>query len=496
MCWGLLRHTFFLPVTPTLTFGLAGVGGGLWLLVLLTDPVLASNVAAGLGDQREMAVPTWLFLLTGGAAIGASGLLAAFVTDRTFIQSLHEWAVPISVSFFDSSLGPTPTRTQRTLETLAAVGGVLTLFGVLAVAFFGPPLPTTNLAILLTFVGLRALLPMIAVTLGNPWPALNPFRTLSVALLPTQSPSLEYPDRLGRWPAVAALATLVSLELLLPLSSDPRVLGQAIILYGALTVAGAVLFSPAVWFDRVDPLAVIFRFYGAVGPIQFVETPNADLKLQPKLVLPGSGLRAERVLRDASDLTFVLLLVWELTVSGFIVTPPGAWLLETMVAYGFGPTVSYLLVFVGGFGILSGLYWAGAALARPTAPTYLSTAFLARRFGAPLLAIAGGYHVAHYFGFALNLSPAFLAALANPLAPPVNPTTLAIPDWIGAVEIGAVVVGHLLAIWVAHAIAFDTFPGRLQAIRSQYPFVALMIGLTVLSLWLLSLPTSPPPFLD
>ncbi len=496
MCWG-LRRMFLSAVTSRLTFGLTGGGGGMVLLVLLTDPVLASNIAAGLGEQREMAVPTWLFLLTGGAAIGASGLLAAFVTDRTLLQSLHEWAIPLPFSLFHPSLEPTPTR--RTLETLAAVGGVLTLFGTLIVAFVGPQLPTTNLAILLTFVGLRALLPMIAVTLGNPWPALNPFRTLSTAIisvLPNSGPFLEYPDRLARWPAVAALATLVSLELFLPLSSDPRVLGQAILWYGALTVAGAVLFSPAVWFDRVDPLAVVFRFYGAVAPIQFIESLKSDLKLKPKLVLPGSALREEHVLRDASDLAFVLLLVWELTVSGFIVTPPGAWLLETMVADGLGPVVSYLLVFVGGFGVLSGLYWAGAALARTTAPTYLSTAFLARRFGPPLLAIAGGYHVAHYLGFVLNLSPAFLDALANPLAPPVNPTTLAIPDWIGAVEIGAVVAGHLLAIWVAHAIAFDTFPGRLQAIRSQYPFVALMIGLTVLSLWLLSLPTSPPPFLD
>ena len=74
---------------------------------------------------------------------------------------------------------------------------------------------------------------------------------------------------------------------------------------------------------------------------------------------------------------------------------------------------------------------------------------------------------------------------------PANPVVLVPPSWFGGLNVAFVLVGHLLAIWVAHAIPFDLFPGRLRAIRSEYPFVAVMISYTVISLWLISLPSVP-----
>ncbi|MFT4890697.1 MAG: hypothetical protein ACI9YT_001615, partial [Halobacteriales archaeon] len=62
-------------------------------------------------------------------------------------------------------------------------------------------------------------------------------------------------------------------------------------------------------------------------------------------------------------------------------------------------------------------------------------------------------------------------------------------------ELTFVLVGHVLAICVAHAVAFDLFPDRLQAIRSQYPFIAVMIAYTTLSLWIVAEPTLSPPYL-
>jgi hypothetical protein len=57
-----------------------------------------------------------------------------------------------------------------------------------------------------------------------------------------------------------------------------------------------------------------------------------------------------------------------------------------------------------------------------------------------------------------------------------------------------VLLGHLLAVWVAHASAYDVFPGRLQAVRSQYPFVVVMVLYTMTSLWIVSAPSATPPF--
>ena len=57
----------------------------------VVDVVAASNAAVGLssGARESVSVPRWLYLLTGGAVVGASGLLASVVTDRTFIRAIH-----------------------------------------------------------------------------------------------------------------------------------------------------------------------------------------------------------------------------------------------------------------------------------------------------------------------------------------------------------------------------------------------------------------------
>ncbi|MFC6726217.1 hypothetical protein ACFQE1_17980, partial [Halobium palmae] len=68
--------------------------------------------------------------------------------------------------------------------------------------------------------------------------------------------------------------------------------------------------------------------------------------------------------------------------------------------------------------------------------------------------------------------------------------------WFGGVELAAVLVGHLVAVWVAHATAFDVFPSRMQAVRSQYGVTLVMVLYTMTSLWIVSQPYAAPPFLE
>jgi hypothetical protein len=86
--------------------------------------------------------------------------------------------------------------------------------------------------------------------------------------------------------------------------------------------------------------------------------------------------------------------------------------------------------------------------------------------------------------------------LLSPVDPLQNPPILAgLPGWFGGLELAFVLLGHLLAIWVAHATAYELFPGRLQAIRSQYPFVLVMVAYTMISLWIVSQPAIEVPYL-
>jgi hypothetical protein len=52
-----------------------------------------------------------------------------------------------------------------------------------------------------------------------------------------------------------------------------------------------------------------------------------------------------------------------------------------------------------------------------------------------------------------------------------------------------------LAIWVAHSVAYERFPSKLQAIRSQYSLTLVMIAYTMVSLWIVTQPFAAPPYL-
>lgn len=159
------------------------------LLSLLADPAAASNAAVGLAgaSQDNLAVPRWLYLATGGATVGASALLASFVTDRRFIERVHLWQT-----------GPDAGVSDGLLRALRVAGGVLGL-AVLALAvslgYTGPQVPTVNFAVIVVFAGLRAGYTMLSYLVADTWRALNPWRTL-VSAVPNGFVS--YPERLDR----------------------------------------------------------------------------------------------------------------------------------------------------------------------------------------------------------------------------------------------------------------------------------------------------------
>ncbi|MCD2203721.1 hypothetical protein LPA46_10215 [Halobacterium sp. KA-6] len=359
--------------------------------------------------------------------------------------------------------------------------------------YTGPQLPAASLTVLVTFVGVRGGLPVIAYLIGNPWSAINPWRALTT-FLPIRF--IEYPDSFARWPAVVGVLALVWAEVIFPVSTVPRVLATAILGYSLYTVTGAIVFGSDAWFEHADPLAVLFRFYGAVAPIQ-VRDGSFEVSL------PGNDLADSDIVTDESDVAFIIALVWELTYSGFITTTAGAQTITTVVESPLGevlPTVpvavlAYTILFVTGYVVFLAAYWYAGTAARRLTNTYVTGRSIAIRFAPPLLAIAAGYHLAHYAGLVVSLSPALTMAAVSPLTPPANPLVLAPPGWFTGLSIGFVLVGHLLAIWEAHASAYDLFPSRLVAIRSQYPFILVMIGYTIISLWILSLPGATPPYL-
>jgi hypothetical protein len=454
------------------------VAAGIVGWTLLTGTATAHGGSLAAGGRESLTIPTWLFLSTGGAAVGASFLLASFVTDRAFIERIHAWGTPLD----DSNVG-VPVLLGR----LVGLAGYV---AVLAIGFLAPTLglttPQTNLAILLVWVGWWAGLAMSTYLIGNTWRVLNPLSTIALAL-----PSLDrdYPARLGAWPSVVGLLALVWLEVVSPLADDSQLLATAVLGYSVVTLAGAVVYGRESWFDEADPVERVFRYYGRVAPIG----RGADGRL--RLRLPGMDLSTPRLVDGRDEVAFVVALLWATTYDGLVTTPAFRDLTTPLVDGGLPPHVLYPVVLAAGFTLFYSVYLLAVRLSRQVAETYLTADELAERFAPPLLAIAAGYHLAHYLGYFLVLAPALGLTILSPLSNPGAVPVYDPPGWFGGVGIAAVIVGHLVAIWVAHAAAYDLFPARLQAIRSQYPFIAVMVFYTMTSLWVVSRPEVPLPHL-
>lgn len=116
---------------------------------------------------------------------------------------------------------------------------------------------------------------------------------------------------------------------------------------------------------------------------------------------------------------------------------------------------------------------------------------MAGRYSVTLLPIAGGYLVAHYLTLVLQglvWLPSLIVDPLMSLAPQL--------DWIpiGLVwylSVAAIVGGHIAGIGLAHRPALRDAPSRVT--WAGLPMVALMIGYTVLSLWIIAAPIVVEP---
>jgi hypothetical protein len=120
---------------------------------------------------------------------------------------------------------------------------------------------------------------------------------------------------------------------------------------------------------------------------------------------------------------------------------------------------------------------------------------LSAEFVLSLVPIAFAYTVAHYFSLFVIYTQFMVPLLSDPLgrgwdlfgtAEFTPNVTLLSPEVVWYVQVGALVVGHVAGLAIAHDRAVALFPRREDALRSQYPMLALMVLFTVGGLWLLS----------
>ncbi len=319
-------------------------------------------------------------------------------------------------------------------------------------------------------------------------------------------PPLRYPTALGCWPAVVLFLAFAWLELVSDLGERPRALGTMVIAYGAVTLAAAVAFGAATWFQRGDAFTLVFRVLGRFAPIAIHASSGRRLALRT----PGQGLLVTEPV-SLSMTALVTTLLATVSFDGFVETSAWTavleWITESEILR------EPLLALQGaGVDLLKLVKSAGLVLAVALfVAVYLLFAWMVDRcsgdvrglrvssgsFVLTLVPIAIGYHLAHYLSYLLIAGQLAIPLASDPLdlgwdlfGTGNHPIDIAIVDarFVWYTSVTTIVAGHVIAVWLAHSMALRLYGERLKAVRSQGPVLVLMVGYTMTSLWILSQP--------
>ena len=435
--------------------------------------------AHGIGGVQDLPVPLWLFYYGGAVVLVVSFIALAVLWTKPKLEGEH-----------GRPLGDGLQRALVSPATRLVLGlvGVALFAVVLAAALVGDTSPATNIAPTFVYVVFWLGVPVLVVLLGNVWTWLNPWRALAGAAAwvttrlgtPWQPPAT-YPERLGRWPGAALPFAFVALELAYTDPANPRVVALAIWVYSVVTWLGAATFGRDVWFARGDGFSVYFDLLARMS----VFARRGDEIVVRR---PLAGL----ALRDAVPGTLAVLAVMlgSVAFDGFSRTSfwqDRVYLRDEWQVIGLN-----LLGLVAGTALVALVYLFAVRGAEVVVRDGRS---LRDAFLGSLVPIAFAYAVAHYFSLFVLQGQFAIPLASDPFGrgwdvfgtadflPNLRALT---PNTTWYVQVGALVVGHVLGLLLAHDRAVALIGSARVATRTQFPMLALMVLYTVGGLWILS----------
>jgi len=120
-------------------------------------------------------------------------------------------------------------------------------------------------------------------------------------------------------------------------------------------------------------------------------------------------------------------------------------------------------------------------------------------FALTLVPIALVYNAAHNYSYVTYNAQSLIPLLADPLGKGWHllPTAGYVPSLalnaastVWYMQIVLIVLGHVIAVYLAHLRAGEQFRTAQKALLSQYPMLILMVLYTMTSLWILAQPTT------
>jgi hypothetical protein len=455
-------------------------------------------LAHALVARKDLPIPAWLF------AWGASIVLIV-----SFFALSAAWREP---RFEDERWRPLGAGLSRALlgpiaQALCGAAGVFLLGVSVYAGIHGTEAPDRNFAITFLFVTAWLGFPLFSVIFGNVFKLFNPWRAVGRVvgggfklLAGQRAARLPYPERLGRWPAAIGLMAFVWLEIVYGTSGgvtvglEPHAAGVAALVYSAYTMAMMALFGVEEWCERGEVFSVYFGMFSRLGCFG----------------VSGGRLGRRRPLSAATKWAVVpgsaAVVIASIATTSFDGAQEGAfknaiertfhWFADRGIALATAlhitDTIFMALTFLG----VGAVYLIGVR-GMSTVPGAPSLAKLRSGFAHTLIPIAFAYLVAHYFSlFVFQEQAQFTYLLSDPLGTATTDLfgtasggidfRVISSNAIWYVQVGALVVGHVIGLTLAHDRATAYWGDYREAARSQYWMLAVMVAFTCFGLYLLS----------
>lgn len=450
------------------------------VMSLKAGPVQAHAAEQGF----VLLLPTDVYIGAGVACVALTVLLLALLPGSVLAAAFR----PIPLLRF-------PARPRVRLVT--SMSAFCVLFALIWAGLNGPRDPLTNPLPLFVWTVFWVGLVAVQGLFGNLWAWIDPWSgpVAATRRLLGVRPVLRLPSRLGHSGAILTFLAFVAILLADPAPSDPARLAGYVLGYWFFTYMVLLTFGPR-WMYRGEGFSVLMRSYARLSLFGRAGRRSA---------IGLTGWRALRRGRPPLGIALFMLLMlgsgsfdglnetfWWLARIG--VNPlefPGrsAVILQNVAGL---LIANAALVAVFALCVRAGLWLIGARMG-------LREAFCL--FAPSILPIALGYHIAHYLTSFLVDGQYALAALNDPLARGddllglgtfyVTTGFFNTQDTVRVIwltQAGAVVIGHVLAVMMAHAIALRSFGGTRRAAISQAPLAVFMVLYTLFGLWLLASP--------
>ena len=433
--------------------------------------------AHGVGGRLDLPLSEWQVAWAAAVALIFSFAALGYFWHKPLLKKLSVGHPIFSVS-----------KQVGLLKTIFRSISLVLFLVVVIAGFIGQDNTVANLAPITVFVVFWIGVAFASAIFGHIWRNLSPWETLGnfVDRIRGEDQRDDSPPNwlTSGWSALLPISIFHWFELAYHDGASPRVLGWWISIYtiGLMVIAWKWGWSQA---RKAEGFDVLFSALAELSPFKVRE--NGPQKSNKMFIrVPFVGVSNYEM--TSAQLAVVLAALGGTAFDGFsrtrfwgeMIVGRTKWELTLVNTIG----LIWIVALVG-----VAYHLAGKLGSRTTGDPKFS-----ERFGASLIPILFGYDLAHYFSLLLLEGQAFKVLISDPFGKgwdifgtatdPIN-WTLISTGTIGWVQLISIVGGHLIGVLVSHDRGVEKFQLK-EAMRSQYPMLAVMVLYTMFGLVLMT----------